>query len=787
MVKKWVYLLTGFLILIVISLIIVFIYTRGGYQGSADNAFPQVGFQYIYYDLFLWSSQGYSGYYNTITTPVSFIFGLFDETLLLLFGLKFGVIIEQWTFLSLGAIGIFLLLNKLIDKYTIYSFLSSFLGSIFFITSIGYSYSSVLYSIWPLPFFFLSYIYLIKDLKIGKAVKIDMFLMILFFSILLSSGPMSGVVTLFDYYLILLLIFILIGLFELNKKQFLKGLAGIIFVGFITLILISPLLLSDYLSFLNNSAAVPLISKTQELYSSSNNLFSSVVGFLSFQGIKESYTLNIVILLIILLSICFLLFYKLKSSLEYKFIFSIFITYLILISLSLIYSGTFYSITKSINITYDKFNIITLFGLGFNATAFIVFISVFLGFSIYSLSEIENKKLGYIILFFFIMLILIYTYFMDIIPSSTGFTFGGYPVFFGPKTIPKHVYSISKYINNIKGNFSIVTIPQIAFFEPVETWYYGVDIYSSMINKPIYIGRIGYLVGEETFTPDSSMEVYTFLNNDLENSNTSKLYFDNLLGIYGIRLLILQGDITKISTPFNPAPVFNISDIYYNLNRSTTFISKYANSSIYENKIYVPLVYAANGTFMKNFNLSKMFYIIGNKSFDIYDQAVFSNSIPGYMTAYYAAETKNETINATFVNITKFSKPDVTFEHVSPTRIIVHVKNATTPFYLIFRETYEPQWAAYYPNGTIVNSTHHIAANGFANAWYINKTGNYTITIYYTQQTYAWIAFAVSFAALFATIGLGVYGWIENKRGKSPKQKLHPHNKSGILDDYLHI
>jgi hypothetical protein len=53
----------------------------------------------------------------------------------------------------------------------------------------------------------------------------------------------------------------------------------------------------------------------------------------------------------------------------------------------------------------------------------------------------------------------------------------------------------------------------------------------------------------------------------------------------------------------------------------------------------------------------------------------------------------------------------------------------------------------------------------------MNKTGNYTITLYYTLQTDAWIAWGVSFAALFATIGIGVYGWKE--RGKGIKVKTH--------------
>ena len=54
-----------------------------------------------------------------------------------------------------------------------------------------------------------------------------------------------------------------------------------------------------------------------------------------------------------------------------------------------------------------------------------------------------------------------------------------------------------------------------------------------------------------------------------------------------------------------------------------------------------------------------------------------------------------------------------------------------------------------------VSSTNSIL--GFV--WYMNKTGNYTITLYYTLQTDADIMWVVSFAGLFAAIGIGVYGW----------------------------
>ena len=116
--------------------------------------------------------------------------------------------------------------------------------------------------------------------------------------------------------------------------------------------------------------------------------------------------------------------------------------------------------------------------------------------------------------------------------------------------------------------------------------------------------------------------------------------------------------------------------------------------------------------------------------------------------------------------------------YLHTTKVTVHVSNATTPYYLVFRETYDPHWAAFYSNGTEVNPRDHIAVNGFANAWYMNKTGNYTVTLYYTMQTDAWIAWGVSFAALFVTIGIGVYGWKETRKEKNSRNAKSKHLNS---------
>ena len=135
------------------------------------------------------------------------------------------------------------------------------------------------------------------------------------------------------------------------------------------------------------------------------------------------------------------------------------------------------------------------------------------------------------------------------------------------------------------------------------------------------------------------------------------------------------------------------------------------------------------------------------------------------------------TINAS--SISDFSQPNVTFDYNTPTHAFVYVRNATTPYYLVFRETYDPYWHAYYSNGTAVPSRDHIAVNGFANAWYIDKPGNYTISLYYTLQTEAWIAWIISFAGLGITLYIGYLGWKEMKKEKRVEGMLNRIGQKG--------
>lgn len=77
----------------------------------------------------------------------------------------------------------------------------------------------------------------------------------------------------------------------------------------------------------------------------------------------------------------------------------------------------------------------------------------------------------------------------------------------------------------------------------------------------------------------------------------------------------------------------------------------------------------------------------------------------------------------------------ITFDLINPTKKLVHIKSATTPFYLAMNESYHPQWQAQMNNGKIngffaswvpfvrpdrIADEFHYKLNDFLNGWYVD-------------------------------------------------------------------
>lgn len=109
------------------------------------------------------------------------------------------------------------------------------------------------------------------------------------------------------------------------------------------------------------------------------------------------------------------------------------------------------------------------------------------------------------------------------------------------------------------------------------------------------------------------------------------------------------------------------------------------------------------------------------------------------------------------------SKPTIYFTKVNPSTYIVDVKHATTPFFLSFLETFHPSWKAYYIDGSkkkiAIDEKNHFLINSFANGWFVEKTGDYTILLEFKPENYLVIGKAISLITI-----MGVIFWIISRR-----------------------
>jgi hypothetical protein len=107
-------------------------------------------------------------------------------------------------------------------------------------------------------------------------------------------------------------------------------------------------------------------------------------------------------------------------------------------------------------------------------------------------------------------------------------------------------------------------------------------------------------------------------------------------------------------------------------------------------------------------------------------------------------------------------------EKINPAKYVVHI-DTDQPFWLIFNNTFSPEWKAYtvaegktgmpmlkkrvflaalFHQNRCQPLNAHCVVNGFANGWRVEKTGAYTVVIHYQPQCVFEAAIYISFASI---------------------------------------
>lgn len=91
--------------------------------------------------------------------------------------------------------------------------------------------------------------------------------------------------------------------------------------------------------------------------------------------------------------------------------------------------------------------------------------------------------------------------------------------------------------------------------------------------------------------------------------------------------------------------------------------------------------------------------------------------------------------------------PVISYETINPTAYRVHIKT-DVPFFLVFSEAYNPLWHARFDDGQEIRS---VIAYSIVNSFYVNRTGEFDMIVYFVGQVYADIGLKISIFS-FVTI-----------------------------------
>lgn len=112
--------------------------------------------------------------------------------------------------------------------------------------------------------------------------------------------------------------------------------------------------------------------------------------------------------------------------------------------------------------------------------------------------------------------------------------------------------------------------------------------------------------------------------------------------------------------------------------------------------------------------------------------------------------------------------PVATFTQLSPTTYIIKIREAKSPFFVTLQESFNKYWSLSIEtssNVIKVDKSDHLLINGYANAWFINRSGDYNIMLEFGPENYFRTGGIISIAAF---ISLAVIAAFERDGKKHP-------------------
>jgi Alpha-(1->3)-arabinofuranosyltransferase len=373
---------------------------------------------------------------------------------------------------------------------------------------------------------------------------------------------------------------------------------------------------------------------------------------------------------------------------------------------------------------------------------FIVLIyAIFLAFTIYRIIS-SKKKLSRLISILLISFILI-----SVGTSFSTYTFvnsaGGR---FAPSTLPAALTDLESFLHNDTGNYKVLWLPLRTYL--TYEWNKANDeiagnIYVQSSPKATYDSISSQASRDIQFLGDLNSNIFLELKTDK---------IGQILNIYGIKYVIVFTDLVE-------RRLIEAERIIRNLDQQQdmSLVNQFGPYYVYRNSVF-------DSDNAAQFYASTM------------SAAQFYASTMSAAISNYSVIERDRFLAALRTETEKSPDPELQVIHQSPTHYLLRV-NSTTPFLLVFTETYDPLWKIKIDSSRSASS---IPAYYFLNGFAIDEPGQHMIEIEYTPQTWFNIGVVISLTTLLMFLG---YWMICVFRGVLSLRSIGIGNNSYILSE----
>lgn len=130
------------------------------------------------------------------------------------------------------------------------------------------------------------------------------------------------------------------------------------------------------------------------------------------------------------------------------------------------------------------------------------------------------------------------------------------------------------------------------------------------------------------------------------------------------------------------------------------------------------------------------------------------DELSDFAVANFSVTTKNnpEIILTRSINGEMPAPPTIKYERQNPTKYVIKITGAKSPYYLLFNQSFSNGWRL--TSDKSAPGAIHFTANGFANAWRIDRAGDYTLTLEYTPQRYVYVGLVITFLTILFCLSI---------------------------------